>query len=173
MNKIEKQIEIAQTIKHAALNITSISATIPNTGKNKNIFIKAYNRRPQNKKKTAQAFGKMALSSLFSAIQISTIKDTPTPKYKGGGIMFNEADINRACIDDSTHTLEYLTHTINEKQKVYCFESKSLHDNCFVGMGVNRERLMWKNNEHTHMLLTTLRNLTTNELIIPKNSSQG
>lgn len=81
-NTIDKRWAIIDAIINAALAVTEQVRQLPNTGKrNRNIFRKAYNRRPMNKQKRAVCFANLAVTSVFGAVQIARIVATPIPKY--------------------------------------------------------------------------------------------
>jgi len=57
---------------------------MPKTDKQgRNIFIKTYKRRPQNKKKRAAVMAKIAVATAVGAMNTMRIISQPIPKYTG------------------------------------------------------------------------------------------
>lgn len=81
---MSKQLEIAQQVMNTATVITDLAKQLPKTGKRRNIFIKTYNRRPQNKKKRGAIIAQMALTSVMGAMQVARIASQPIPKFAKG-----------------------------------------------------------------------------------------
>lgn len=80
-----KELSIASTVVDSAHRTIELLKQIPKTGKaGRNIFIKSYNRRPQNKKKTRLLMFKVALNTFMTANQILIIQATPMPRYPNG-----------------------------------------------------------------------------------------
>lgn len=105
-DKLEKQKAIAISILQNAQTVISAIKEMPKTGKRgRNIFIKTYNRRPDNKRKRRKIIARVAISTAISAMQIRAIASTPRRRYQADGIaagrtavigeFFNEAEIIR------------------------------------------------------------------------------
>lgn len=78
---IDKKLAIMQLTVQTAANITNTLKDMPHTGKKgRNVFVKAYNRRPQNKKKRAMVMIRVALSACFGVASLYRIIKTPIPR---------------------------------------------------------------------------------------------
>lgn len=83
---IDKKLAILQSVMQTADSITNTLKDMPHTGKKgRNVFVKACNRRPQNKKKRDMVIIRVALSACFGATDLSKIIQTPIPRYPSGG----------------------------------------------------------------------------------------
>lgn len=82
-----KTKQMFEVTAHTAWNINKVLKDMPRTGKKRrNIFIKSYKRRPQNKKKRALVLARVAMTTFFGSMQMLTVMQTPIPKYKKGTV---------------------------------------------------------------------------------------
>lgn len=86
MNNIaEKKLAMFEVVSHTANGITTIFKTMPRTGKKRrNIFVKSYNRRPQNKKKRALIMAQAAMTAVLGAMQLHAVMVRPIQRYQKG-----------------------------------------------------------------------------------------
>ena len=85
--KLEKAKQIFAAVTHTAGQITEGVKELPRTGKKRrNVFVKAYNRRPRNKQKRAQASFKIAMAAMIGAAQIYMVASQSIPKFKTGTV---------------------------------------------------------------------------------------
>lgn len=76
-----KRLEILLTVIDAADSICKQLKQIPRTDKKRrNIFIKSYNRRPNNKRKRAASYIGIMMTSIISATQVKQILQQPIRK---------------------------------------------------------------------------------------------
>lgn len=80
-----KESQIIECAAGTTNTLIGYAKQIPNTGKrDRNIFIKSYNRRPGNKMKALKATLAMVSTTFMGAIQLAMIAAQPLPKYKQG-----------------------------------------------------------------------------------------
>jgi hypothetical protein len=77
--KGEKALAIFNALVNTANNITALAKQLPK-GKQRNPFIKSYNRRPRNKAKRGELMVRMAQHTYLATTQIATIVSKPIPK---------------------------------------------------------------------------------------------
>lgn len=76
-----KRLEVLLTVIDAADSICKQLKQLPRTGKKRrNIFIKSYNRRPNNKRKRAAGYMGIMMTSIISAMQVKQILQQPIRK---------------------------------------------------------------------------------------------
>lgn len=82
--KKEKAFAMADAVIGAATEIASISKLLPKSKLRKNVFLKSYNRRPGNKKKTAIALAKVYMAARLTRLQLLQIISQPNPRFNPG-----------------------------------------------------------------------------------------
>ena len=127
MDNQEKKAAIIQMTIANAKRIVDNIATIPKTGKGRNIFIKKYNRRPQTKKKVKMAIVNISISTVTNAMQLAQILSTPSimkpsPKYKEG--ILPVGGINREGIEHTYDAMEYAEYAISTLDKFPVIEER-------------------------------------------------
>lgn len=90
--RMERSLAIAEAITSTARVISQHALNLPRTGKKRNVFIKSYNRRPNNKKRSAIIVAKMIATTYFGALDILKIQSMPIPKFKNGAPIIQDHD---------------------------------------------------------------------------------
>lgn len=80
LDQNSKQAKVLTTVLNTCSSVVNAMNSMPDTSKKRNIFIKSYNRRPQNKKKRRMAIFEVAMSSYIGATQIAITASQPIPK---------------------------------------------------------------------------------------------
>lgn len=81
---INKKDRILEVVAHTTEALRAAMKTIPDTGKyRRNVFIKNYNRRPQNKYKSAKGFAAILIIGAMGASKILQIISQPIPRAHG------------------------------------------------------------------------------------------
>lgn len=82
----QKRLAIFESVVNTATAVSGFAKQLPNTGKRRNIFVKSYNRRPNNKRKRALLLAQIAWSAHMGAVQIAIVASQPILKYVKEGV---------------------------------------------------------------------------------------